>query len=207
MDWSKYLTVVGVFTYLTIHTWPYIAFTINILAIHNQKSTARHWNGVKHLFRYLWGTEDIELYYKKDINGEIMRYADSGFKTEEASRKSQTEYIFIKYGAPISWKLAKQTVTTTSTNHAELLAFHETSWEVVWLRTMQGILTKQCNLDQHVKPTVIFEDDAACVNQINTGFIKTDKVKHINPHPKLPMIRICPWSCKSKANRDHEDRI
>ena len=90
--------------------------------------------------------------------------------------------MFIKNGAPISWKSAKQTVTATSTNHAELLAFHEASREAVWLRTMQEILAKQCKMNQKFKPTVIFEDNAVCVTQMNIGFIKADRVKHISPH-------------------------
>ena len=128
------------------------------------------------------GTEDLRLYYRNDTKGEIMGYADSGFKTDEVSGKSQIGYVFIKNGAPISWKSAKQTVTATFTNHAELLAFHEASMEAVWLRTMQEILAKQCKMNQKFKPTVIFEDNATCVTQMNTSFIKADRVKHISPH-------------------------
>ena len=82
----------------------------------------------------------------------------------------------------MSWKSAKQTMTATSTNHAELLAFHEASREAVWLKTMQESLAKQCKLNKKFKPTVIFEDNAACVAQMNMGFIKADRVKHISPH-------------------------
>ena len=53
VDISKYLTAVGAFTYLTTHTQPDITFTTNIFARHSQKPIARHWNGVKHLLRYL----------------------------------------------------------------------------------------------------------------------------------------------------------
>jgi hypothetical protein len=182
VDRNKYLTAVGAFTYLTTHTRPDIAFATNILARHSQKPTARHWSGVKHLLRYLRGTEDLGLYYRKDAQGEIVGYADLGFKTDEISGKSQTGYIFLKNGAPISWKSSKQTVTATSTNHAELLAFHEACRKAVWLRTMQSIFNKQCKMDQQITPTVIFEDNAACITQMNTGFIKADRVKHISPH-------------------------
>jgi len=30
-------------------------------------------------------------------------------------------------------------------------------------------------------PTTIFEDNSACVSQVNTGFIKGDRTKHIAP--------------------------
>jgi hypothetical protein len=86
---------------------------------------------MKHLMRYLRGTEDLGLFYKKCQNQKITSYADSGFKMDEVAGKSQTGYIFIRDGAPISWKSVKQTVTATSTNHAELLAFHEAAMEAV----------------------------------------------------------------------------
>ena len=182
MDMSKYLTAVEAFTYLATYTRPDIAFATNILARHSQKLTARHWNGVKHLLRYLRGMEDLRLYYRNDTNAEITGYVDFGFKIDEVTGKSQTGYIFIKNRALISWKSAKQTMTATSTNHAELLAFQEASREAVWLRTMQEFLAKQCKMNQKFKPTVIFEDNAACVAQMNTGFIKANRVKHISPH-------------------------
>jgi hypothetical protein len=80
-----------------------------------------------------------------------------------ATGKSQTGYIFLKNGAPMSWKSTKQTITATSTNHAELLAFHEVARECVWLRTMEQILEKQCRLQVQDQPTIVFEDNAACI--------------------------------------------
>ena len=93
-----------------------------------------------------------------------------------------TGYIFLKCGAPISCKSTKQTVTATSTNHAELLAFHEAARETMWLRTMERILDQQCTLKITDQPTVIYEDNYACVRQMSIGFIKVDWTKHVSPH-------------------------
>jgi hypothetical protein len=182
IDKSKYLTAVGAFTYLTTHTRPDIAFATSILARHSQNPTIRHWNGVKHLMRYLRRTSDLGLYYQKTNNPKISGFADSGFHTDVTAGKSQTGYIFMKNGAPISWKSTKQTVTATSTNHAELLAFHEAARECVWLRTMERILMQQCKIQVKDKPTVVFEDNSTCIRQMSAGFIKTDRTKHISPH-------------------------
>lgn len=65
---SKYLTTVGVFIYLTTHMRHDIAFATSILARHSQNPTIKHWNGVKHLIRYLRGTSDLGLYYQKTNN-------------------------------------------------------------------------------------------------------------------------------------------
>jgi hypothetical protein len=96
--------------------------------------------------RYLRGTSNLGLFYQGSNKPEILGYADFGFRTDVTAGKSETGYIFLKNGAPISWKSTKQTVTTTSTNHAELLAFHEAAWECVWLRTMERILMGQCKI-------------------------------------------------------------
>ena len=181
-DRQQYLAAVGALLYLATNTRPDISFAVSVLARHSQKPTTRHWQGIKHLLRYLRGTEDLGLHFRKDASNDIIGYADSGFKTDPISGKSQTGYIFIKNGAPISWRSTKQTVTATSTNHAELLAFHEASREAVWLRTMQDAIFKMCGLDLAAKPTMIYEDNAACVEQVSSGFIKADRVKHISPH-------------------------
>ena len=103
VDKQRYLTAIGAFTYLTTHTRPDIGFATSILARHSQNPTARHWNGVKYLMRYLRGTEALGLFYRICQNPEITEYADSGFRTDEVAGKSQTGCIFIRDGAPISW--------------------------------------------------------------------------------------------------------
>jgi hypothetical protein len=72
-------------------------------------------------------------------------------------------------------------VTATSTNRAELIAFHEATREVLWLRTIDKIISGQCKLSHDTQPTVIFEDNAVCVAQVTGGFIKADQTKHISP--------------------------
>ena len=171
---TQYLAAVGALLYLSTYTRSDISFAVSVLARHSQKPGVRHWNGIKHLLRYLRGTEDLGLFYTKGSQEEIIGYADAGFRSDEVSGKSQTGYIFIKNNAPITWKSVKQTVTATSTNHSELVAFHEAAREVVWLRNMNKLIKKQCGLDQDNKPIIIFEDNTACVALVSEGFIKSD---------------------------------
>jgi hypothetical protein len=101
VDKPRYLTAVGALTYLTTHTRPDIAFATSILARHSQNPTLKHWNGIKHLLRYLRGTSDLGLYYHKTDQPEIQGFADSGFRTDVNAGKSQTGYIFLKCGSHI----------------------------------------------------------------------------------------------------------
>jgi len=48
-----YLSAIGALMYLANCTRPDITFSVNLLARYNFAPTRRHWNGVKHVLRYL----------------------------------------------------------------------------------------------------------------------------------------------------------
>ena len=76
----------------------------------------------------------------------------------------------------------KQTMVATSFNHSEILAMHEASRECVWLRSMIQHIRESCGLSSiKNNPTVLYEDNAACIAQIKRGYIKGDQIKHISP--------------------------
>ena len=58
-----YLSAIGALMYLANCTRPDIAFSVNLLARFSASPTKRHWNGIKHIFRYLQGTIDLGLLY------------------------------------------------------------------------------------------------------------------------------------------------
>ena len=178
-DKTCYLVAIGALLYLPTFICLKISFATSVLTRHNQKPSIRYWNEVKHLLYYLQGTEDLGLLYTQSETAKIIGNADAGFKSHKISGKSQTGYIFLKNIAPILWKSVKQTVTATSSNHLELIAFHEAIREVVWSRSLYKIIMEQCGLAQDNKPTAIFEDNGTCVAQVGEGFIKFDRVKHI----------------------------
>ena len=70
----------------------------------------------------------------------------------------------------------------TSSNHSEILALHEASKESIWLRSMIRHIRSTCDLPSVTNvPTILYEDNAACIAQIKGGFIKSDRTKHIAP--------------------------
>ena len=58
-----YLSAIGALMYLATHTRPDISFAVNLLSRFSSCPTQRHWNGIKHVLRYLQGTKDLGLYY------------------------------------------------------------------------------------------------------------------------------------------------
>ena len=79
---APYLSAIGALMYLATCTRPDIAFPINLLARYSYAPTQRHWNGIKHILRYLKGTSDIGLFYSKESKQQLLRYADVGFLSD-----------------------------------------------------------------------------------------------------------------------------
>jgi hypothetical protein len=68
-----------------------------------------HWKAVKKALRYIQGTKDLMLTYKRSDNLEIVGYSDADFAGCVDTKKSTSVYIFTLAGGAISWKSFKQT--------------------------------------------------------------------------------------------------
>ncbi|XP_073138282.1 secreted RxLR effector protein 161-like [Henckelia pumila] len=176
----SYLSAIGALMYLANSTRPDIAFAVNLLARYSSSPTRRHWNGIKHLFRYLQGTRNI--FYSNACNLQLIGYADAGYLSDPHKGKSQTGYLFTYGGTAISWRSTKQTMVATSSNHAKILAIHEASRECVWLRSKIHRIKEECGLSSTKNiAAILYEDNAACIAQLKDGYIKGDRTKHISP--------------------------
>ena len=73
-------------------------------------------------------------------------------------------------------------MVATSSNHSEIFAMHKANRECVWFRSMIQHIIESSELSSiKNNPTVLYEDNAACIAQIKGGFIKDDRTKHISP--------------------------
>jgi len=102
-----YLSAIGALMYLANSTRPDIAFAVNLLARHSAQPTQCHWTGVKNIFRYLNGTKDLGLFFKKNLDPNMIGYTDAGYLSDPHNSKSQTGFVFLHGGTAISWKSSK----------------------------------------------------------------------------------------------------
>lgn len=175
-----YSSAIGSLSYLANTTRPDIAFSVNLLARFTHDPTARHWQGVKAILRYLKGTLDYGLYYQgRSVN--LTAYSDAGYQSDMTSGKSQTGFVVMVDGTAFSWRSVKQSIVTTSTAHAELVALYETSREVYWVRQFMKEILDGLKVNSNPRPTVIYEDNEATIRQIQSGYIRSDYTKHISP--------------------------
>ncbi|GKF72192.1 hypothetical protein Tco_0208306, partial [Tanacetum coccineum] len=128
---TPYLSAIGALMNLTNNTRPDISFAVNLLARFSSSPTKRHWNGIKHIFRYLQGITDLGLFYSDNSKQGLVGYVDVGYLSDPHKARSKTGYVFLNGGTTISWRSQKQTLVATSSNHAEVIALHEVIAESV----------------------------------------------------------------------------
>ena len=120
--------------YLSTCTRPDISFAVGMLGRYQSNPGMDHWKAAKKILRYLQGTKDYMLMYKRLDHLEVIGYSDSDYAGCVDTRKSTFGYIFLLAGAAVSWKSAKQSVIATSTMEAEFVACFEATIQALWLR-------------------------------------------------------------------------
>lgn len=175
--------------YLMTSTRPDICFAIKTLSQYTNKNNSELWGNIKRIFRYLKGTIDLKLVYKRVEGSEpISAYADANFAKPEAETvngvvknklKTSSGYIINLFDKSlIFWNTKRQTATPASTAEAEYVAVHEALKEILWLKELA--ISVGIKVD---KPIVVHEDNAACIKIVN-DFMAT------NRHIQIPLDRI-----------------
>ena len=55
---------------------------MNLLARYSFAPTRRHYNGIKHVLRYLHGTTNLGLFYPKGPNLQLFGYANTRYLSD-----------------------------------------------------------------------------------------------------------------------------
>ena len=120
--------------YAQVCTRPDIAYVVGMLGQYQSNPSIDHWKTIKKVLRYLQGTKDYMLTYRRTNNLEIIGYFDFDYAGCKDTRRSTSGYIFMLSNGPISWKSHKQSLIASSTMEAEYVACYEVTCHAIWLR-------------------------------------------------------------------------
>ena len=95
-----YVSAIGALMYLANTTRPDITFAVNLLARYSSAPTRRHWNGIKHILRYLKGTTDMGLFYSNNFSPNLVGYADARYLSDSYKARYGIGYVFLCEGLP-----------------------------------------------------------------------------------------------------------
>ena len=95
--------------YTMLQTRPDIAYAIAKLSQFSSNPTEQHHQALKRVLRYLKGTKDLGLTYRKGEQEEIIGWTDSSWACDLDDAKPTSGYLQQLHGVAVSWLLAKAT--------------------------------------------------------------------------------------------------
>ncbi|KAI5333503.1 hypothetical protein L3X38_023634 [Prunus dulcis] len=132
-DESEYRQIVGSLLYLTA-TRPDIMFASSLLARFMHNPTRKHMGTAKRVLRYVQGTLEYGVEYKKGMAATLIGYCDSDWAGSEDDRRSTSGYVFTLGSGMFSWASIKQNTVALSTAEAEYVSVAEATSQAKWLR-------------------------------------------------------------------------
>lgn len=133
VDNTLYKQIIGNLMYLTA-TRPAIMYSISLTNRYMKNLTEMHLLTAKRILRYLQGTKDFGLFYKKGEKMELVGFTDSDYAGDQDDRKSTSGLVFMLGIGVVSWSSKKQQIVTSSTIEAEFIASTACVCQAIWIR-------------------------------------------------------------------------
>ena len=87
---------------------PDIMYVVNLIIRYKECPTEAHLLVAKIIFRYLKGTANYGILYKRDSNSAMIGFSDSDYAGSLDDRKSTSRLVFMLNSGAVSWSSKKQ---------------------------------------------------------------------------------------------------
>ena len=172
VDETMFKQLVGSLMYITT-TRPDIQFVVSFISRFMAKPTEMHLAAAKRVMRYIQGTLDYGIWYKKCGKGKMEIYTDSDFAGDLSDRKSTSGNVILWDGAAVSWSSKKQSIVALSSTEAEYVAAATCACQVIWTREILEELR-----EHQVESSVIKCDNTSAI-QLSRNPVFHGRCKHI----------------------------
>ena len=112
--------MIGSLLYLTASR-PNIMYSVCLCARFQSCPKESHLSAIKRILRYLKGTMEIDLWYPKGDNFELIGFSDVDFTGCKVERKSTSGTCHFLRHSLVSWHSKKQNLVALSTAEAEYI--------------------------------------------------------------------------------------
>ncbi|XP_040361347.1 secreted RxLR effector protein 161-like [Rosa chinensis] len=133
VDETLFKQMVGCLMYLTA-TRSDLMYSMSLISRYMAKPTELHMMAAKKILRYLRGTTELGIFYKKGGCEELVGFAYSNYARDLDDCKSTSRYVFMLGSGAVAWSSRKQPIVTLSTIEAEFVAAAGCASQVVWMR-------------------------------------------------------------------------
>ncbi|UYV63078.1 hypothetical protein LAZ67_2003065 [Cordylochernes scorpioides] len=115
-----------------------LMFSVTRLAQFASNPGRRHWQAAKHVLRYLHGSINLSLVYRRTASNDVCAYSDADWASDIDDRRSNSGTAITIGHSLVIWKTSKQKYVSLSTMEEEYLALSQTTKEAVWIATQWG---------------------------------------------------------------------
>nr|GEV21607.1 hypothetical protein [Tanacetum cinerariifolium] len=161
VDATKYCSMIGALMYLT-SSRPDIIHATCVCARYQAQPTEKHLKEVKRIFRYLWGTVSMCLWYTKDSNFELTGFSDVDYAGCKDTFKSTFGGAQFHGEKLVSWSSKKQDYTSLSTAESEYVSLSACSIAIscnpVQHSRTKHIAFRYHFIKEHVEKVIEFGD-------------------------------------------------
>ncbi|XP_035843879.1 secreted RxLR effector protein 161-like [Helianthus annuus] len=133
VDATHYRSLIGSLRYL-LHTRPDLCYPVSLLSRFMQEPKEQHLKAVKQILRYIKGTKEHGIIYKKQGGCKITGYSDSSFGVNTDKGKGTTGLVFYFGESPITWCTQKQQTVALSSCESEFMAATAAACQALWLK-------------------------------------------------------------------------
>jgi hypothetical protein len=168
-----YQALIGSLMYLAVNCRPDIAHAVSYLSQFNCCYGSTHWKAVKRVLRYLKGTIDLAIEYKKTGSLDVEAYVDADWANDKEDRRSYTGFIFKLAGGPISWESRKQRTVALSSTEAEYMALSDGAKEAMFLKNILLELFGK-------KDAIVIYNDNQSAQKLSVNHMLNRRTKHID---------------------------
>ena len=173
VDNTLYKQIVGSLIYL-IAARPNIMYYVSLISRYMENPTEMHLLAANRILRYLQGTRDFGLFYKKGEKLELFGFTDSDYAGDQDDRRSTSGYVFMLATGVVSWSSKKQQIVSLSTSEVEFIAAIACACQAIWLRRILEELQFM-----QVEATTVFCDNNSII-KLSRNPVLHERSKHID---------------------------
>ena len=170
-DLTWFRQIVGSLIYLAI-TRSDLSYPVRMISQFMSQPMTEHLQCSQRILRYVSGTKDMALLYRRGIDEQLVGYTDADWAGNAHNRRS--EYASSLGSAAIAWSNKKQPIVALSSTEAEYGRATVDTCEVIWLKRLLR--------DLHLaNPTMIYCDNLSSTHLAKNPIFHT-RTKHIEVH-------------------------
>jgi len=158
---EQYQRLVGKLIYLA-HTRPDIAYAVGVVSQFMHKPQEEHLDAALRIVRYLKGSPDRGVAFRRNGNLNIQGYTDADWAGNPNDRRSTAGYFTMVGGNLVTWRSKKQKVVARSSAEAEFRGIARGVTEILWLRKLMDEIgsphTEACQLMCDNKAAISISD-------------------------------------------------